>query len=627
VRVGDIIDYAYSVNGENPILGGRFVNTLLLGLSQPIRLLRCRLLWPAGRTLQLRNQNADVQPTIRQGGQEREYLWERSQAPALEIEDDTPDWFNPVPRVQLSEFATWEEVARWAVPLYAVGRPFSPELTKQIERWRAESAEPEARFLAALHFVQDEVRYLGIELGPHSHLPHSPSSVYARRFGDCKDKSLLLSTALNALGIEAYPALVNTKVRHVLNTWQPSPFAFDHVIVQAKLGGQTYWIDPTVSLQRGGLSQFYNPDYARALVVREDSRELQEIPQPASYATGITIKEVYTADKLDAPATLEVVTTYLGGQADEMRYRLAQQPLAELGKKYLNYYAANYPSIAADSLPQVLDDPGQNAIVITEQYRIPNFWPEQSQYFFAGRINEELSKPKISRRTQPLSVTHPTAIAQTIEIHTPPGFRIAADSGTIEDEAMRLQYQYTLSNKVIKLDYRFQTRRDHVPAQQVAKHLETIDKIQQAISYRLTRGDAQPGEVSAWALGAVCSLTGLPLIIFGLIRGVRWSRAHRRRKRFTRSRQLAPGAGPETAIRVAVGEDLRRHLHRLRCSCGLPYDRPDAPLQQEGVIFDGQRLTLVHLKCEKCGDGQALYFNRLQADAAHAGGRDGRNGS
>ena len=37
LRVGDIVDYAYTVSGENPVLGGRFAETLYLADRQPIQ--------------------------------------------------------------------------------------------------------------------------------------------------------------------------------------------------------------------------------------------------------------------------------------------------------------------------------------------------------------------------------------------------------------------------------------------------------------------------------------------------------------------------------------------------------------------------------------------------------------
>src|SRR5207245_3226925 len=83
-----------------------------------------------------------------------------------------------------------------------------------------ESAEQ--RVLQALRFVQDEIRYMGVEIGVNSHMPYSPATVVKRRYGDCKDKTLLLITMLRALGISARPALVSTTYRSHVTDYQPT---------------------------------------------------------------------------------------------------------------------------------------------------------------------------------------------------------------------------------------------------------------------------------------------------------------------------------------------------------------------------------------------------------------------
>src|SRR5262249_9186773 len=178
-----------------------------------------------------------------------------------------------------SEFDSWADVVRWALPLYRPSEPLSAELQAQIERWRSSFAQAEDRLIAALAFVQDEVRYTGIELGPYSHQPTPPSIVFGRRFGDCKDKALLLSTVLKRLGIEASPALVNSESRQTIADEQPSPHAFNHVIVVAELDGKRYWFDPTLSPQRGKLAVRYNPSYGFALLIRAGQSDIVSIPQ------------------------------------------------------------------------------------------------------------------------------------------------------------------------------------------------------------------------------------------------------------------------------------------------------------------------------------------------------------
>lgn len=132
VRPGDVIDYAYSVNGDNPVLAGRFADGFSLAHPDTVSLLRVRLLWPAARKLFVRPQQTDVQPSVNEGTDEVEYVWERRDAPGVEYEDSTPAWYNPAPFVQVSEFEMWADVARWAAPLYAPSE-LSPALKAQIE--------------------------------------------------------------------------------------------------------------------------------------------------------------------------------------------------------------------------------------------------------------------------------------------------------------------------------------------------------------------------------------------------------------------------------------------------------------------------------------------------------------
>jgi transglutaminase-like putative cysteine protease len=609
VRPGDVIDYAYSVNGDNPVLAGQYADIFTLARPEPVAYMHARLLWPAARKLSLRALNTDVQPVVKQWGDEVEYLWERRDVPGAVYEDATPAWFDPVPVVQLSEFATWSDVVRWAAPLYQVPVKLSPALTTQIEKWRAELPQPEARLLAARRFVQDEVRYLGIELGPYSHTPTQPDKVFQRRFGDCKDKSMLLVTMLNALGIEAHPALVNTDARHALDTWQPSPYDFDHVIVQAQLNNQTYWLDPTISYQRGPLALATTPPFERALVLSPDTQALIAIPPTPLAQPTTEVHALYRIADFAAPVALTVTTIYRGEDADTMRYRLASESRADLGKDYLNYYADHEPSIEAQELPEIADDESTDTLTITEQYRIPRFWKEAAHTFLAERIGEELSKPNVSRRTMPLRVTHPTNVEQLIEIQLPHRQRVEVSDETVEDEALAFTAAVTTTDNVVKLHYTLRTKQGAVAAQDVARHLAIIDEARDLAGYELKQGP--PVRAAGFsrlldALFAICLLGVGLLVVYGWLKRRRAAaRAFVNVAAHSRAR-ARPGAQPETAIRLTTETEINRYVADVSCrGCGR---RAPTPAAQQGLIYDDQRLIVVQLECDSCRHNQDMYF-------------------
>src|SRR5947209_18413650 len=86
VRPGDVIDYAYSVNGDNPVLAGNYADVFTLAKGDPVDYLHARLLWPSARKLFVRPQQTDVQPAVNQLGDETEYVWERRDVPAVDVE-------------------------------------------------------------------------------------------------------------------------------------------------------------------------------------------------------------------------------------------------------------------------------------------------------------------------------------------------------------------------------------------------------------------------------------------------------------------------------------------------------------------------------------------------------------
>ena len=65
--------------------------------------------------------------------------------------------------------------------------------------------------MLALQFVQNKIRYVSLSFGSNAYHPHHPDEVLQNRYGDCKDKSLLLLSLLRAAGIQAWPALVFLK--------------------------------------------------------------------------------------------------------------------------------------------------------------------------------------------------------------------------------------------------------------------------------------------------------------------------------------------------------------------------------------------------------------------------------
>lgn len=490
VRVGDAIDYAYSRKGRNPVFGDHFACDIPVEMSAPADRLVTRLVWPKGRPLYARPHGCTVQPRLMPGKDMLEYAWDLRQVPAVPFEDSLPLWCDPQPWVQLSEFKTWSEVNQWALALFQINQPFSPALARQVADWR-KIPDPEQQVEAALRFVQEQVRYFGIEMGVSGQKPADPSVVFWRRFGDCKDKALLFVSILRALGIEAYPVLVNAGQGRAIENWLPSAEAFDHCIALAQFGGRTYWLDATMNYQRGPLEAHYLPPYERGLVIAPRTSGLSVIPR-ASGATRTTTSEYFHLRGKTEPAELQVVTVAEGRDAESLRQLFAETKRSDIEKNYTHAYSELYPGIKMSSPVELTDDEVQNRVQTTQYYVINQAWTALERGrkyrcdFYASALAAELRAPVDKERKWPLGIGFPEHRLLRTEVILPEAWPAESERKFINDPAFSFQKASRLSGNKLVMEYEYQSLGDVVAPDQMARYLENINQCSQLLTDSLT---------------------------------------------------------------------------------------------------------------------------------------------
>jgi transglutaminase-like putative cysteine protease len=612
VRPGDVVDYAWSVTGVNPILGDHRSEWLTLGLEVPVRRLRQRLVWPSARPLFLRPHATDLKPQVEAAGADRAYTWERVDAPAVRTENGAPSWFDPYPYVVANDFADWGAVARWATGVFAAQDRGSPELRALAKQWKAESRDASEAARRAVRFAQDDVRYLGLEMGPHSHRPHQPGEVLAQRFGDCKDKAWLLVSFLREMGLDAAPALVNTDARRGLDDAAPSPFAFDHAIVELRLPAGTVWVDATHAHQGGRLEDAVPPGYERALVLRPETAALAVIPKGPLARPELLVEEVYTLRDGGA-ARLEVTSTYRGRQADELRAGLSESSRTSIADGYLAHYQAEDDDVKAVGPPRFEDDREENVIVARESYDLPTFWKTGWRTFYAWVLDERLSSPGKRARTAPLAVAHPVNVAHTIRLVAGTAIDRPAERLAVEGEAFVARKEARVAGSTLTLDYSYRSRADALAPDKVRAHAAEVEKAQAALSYRLSSsalrsrfGAGNGGEgddpAALWV--------GLTLIVL-VAAAVVWSagtswRQRRRRQAYTRLIAVTEGEGPSFP-RVA-GDRASAEADALARNCRCGESLAGAAVEWQALSYGGARLSLATLRCPECGREQHVYY-------------------
>ena len=493
VRKGDRIEYAYSVEGFNPVFKGKFSMSVQTQYGAPIGHLLYRVVCPANRTLQIKNKLTDKEPEIVQQGKDRIYQWEFNEVPALRPQDNLPSWYDPFPAIMISEYSSWNEVCQWEKPLFTPKTQLSAGLKKKIEEIRSISGGNEEKAaLASLRFVEDEVRYMGIEMGVNSHKPHDPDQIFAQRFGDCKDKTFLLCTILTNLGIEAAPVFINTTDKQEILNCLPTPLAFDHVTVRARLGGKYYWFDPTISFQRGGLKDISYPDYKCGLVLTDTTTGPSMIPlqDPGQ----VLAKEMFTIKDTHGPATLEVVTRYTGSFADDLRSEVNSNTRSDLQQTYLDFYNGYYEGTKVSDSLRIVEDDKDGAITTYEYYKINKLWTtekgENKAAFDGLLISSLIKKPKEHERTMPIALTYPAHYIEEIQIRVPDDWHFEEQPAEIRSPSFLFMASTSATDRQVNIKYEYKALKDHVSVGDAADFLKDHDKLKGELGYELTEGSS-----------------------------------------------------------------------------------------------------------------------------------------
>jgi transglutaminase-like putative cysteine protease len=518
VRVGDIVEFAYTVRGTNPVFGGRLSGWFDLQKRRPVQRLHARLLWPAGRPIYMTPHNLTTQSIVTTTDGLTEYSWDGPAAATPEVDSSAPGWYDPTQWVEWSEFKDWNAVARWAEPLYRVPGALDESLRKEVARISMVAHDDRQQVREVLRFVQGEIRYLGIEIGAGSHAPSAPATVFKRRFGDCKDKSLLMLTLLHALGIEARAALVNTRTTRAVESLQATPNAFNHVLVRVKLGTEYYWLDPTRAPQAGSLERIVQADFGVALVVDSSSSGLTAMRTAAPNRDRRTVGALFdaTSDAIEVDYT--ITTSGEGLAAEDIRSYLSARKREEVQQDYLNYYARYYPSIAAKAPLQVTDDTEANRITVVERYLIREFWQRANgrqrleAHVYAPDVSDRLQMPKDRKREAPLHVRHPIEFEQTTEVRLPEAWAIKPEKFALNDPVFSFEREISYQKMTLTLVHRYVSRADHVTARDVERYAGELQKARDEIDYVLYRSDPaqradDPANGINWPVAFIAVLT------------------------------------------------------------------------------------------------------------------------
>ncbi len=496
IRKDDLIDFAYSIVGFNPIYGNTINWIQALQSYKPIDRLRIRILYGKERELDYVCHKCDSIKISKSDSDLYKVIEITSDnVTAIEPEENMPAWISPYAYFELTSFKSWIEVDQWAQEVFKLDR--EPKLDEVYAEVFTGNETTDEKINKLIDYVQDEIRYMGVESGIGSIKPSAPETVVSHRYGDCKDKSLLLVSLLRQTGVvKAWPVLVNTYLKHGIADALPGTNLFNHCIVKFEYNDSIYWVDPTNFLQGGNFRTISNYDHGRVLVIGQPNDSLALMaPRPVESSMHFTYQ--FDSPSFDEPVTLTCTSHRKGMFADQRRVVDQMTSSKDMSDEFLKDLRNTFPSVELAADPEFFDDPVNNEFKIIHHIRIKDFWKvsegsvNKNQIFYTllfepFDVQSWLQFGQCMQRKYDVFIFHPFEITQKYIFNCPKRLNYIDTTDEFDTDAYTYKESFVQTKpNSIQTGYSFRTKTNSITPEQFIKVCEVQNEIKDGLKFTL----------------------------------------------------------------------------------------------------------------------------------------------
>lgn len=300
---------------------------------------------PADYDIRFKQFNYAGQPVIANDGSKKTYTWVLKNYKALKHEIFQPSSVEITPNVYIApvnfsisgysgSMDTWQNLGKFILTLNS-GRDVLPDKVKQDIHALTDTIKDQKEKIKKLYnYLQNNTRYISVQLGIGSWQPFDAKYVATNRYGDCKALSNYMVSILKEAGIKANYVLVKAGDRVSNGLWDdfPAPY-FNHAIACIPQGKDTMWLECTSQDNPAGYMGSFTGN-REVLLVGDDGGHVVNTPIYTS-KENLQLRKINAV--IDAEGNLGAdLNTHLTGIQQELQHALIHNATKEERDKYLN---------------------------------------------------------------------------------------------------------------------------------------------------------------------------------------------------------------------------------------------------------------------------------------------------
>ena len=381
------------------------------------------------------------------------YTWELQNLPPIPFEPKSPRITSLAPRVAISfyspadkpspnfkTFTKWSQVSYWLSELHDPQSSPNDLLAEKTRQLTANAHTEIEKLRAIASFVQS-IRYIAIAIGVTrggGMRPRTAAEVFAKSYGDCKDKANLMRAMLKVLNITSYPVGIYSGDPDYVRAEWPSPNQFNHCIIAIKVSDETQAATIVTDPKLGRLLIFDATDDdttigdlpgdeqgSWALVVAGESGSLMRMPV-TPVESNVLERKIEASLSADGSLAVTIQENANGQWASGYRSEFRHLARPDYQKAIENWITAGAAAAKINKV-EPRDDAGAGRFNLDIDFVAPSYGQ-----LMQGRLM--VFKPTIVSRREALALTdakrkHPvvltaTAYSETLQLKLPSGFDV-----------------------------------------------------------------------------------------------------------------------------------------------------------------------------------------------------------
>ncbi len=490
IRVGDFLDIASTDVTQQARIPNRASGIFPTVAVYGAQLFRLRIRYPDGVGMQFSapgigtnlTENRDPDGMLVK-------MIESRDTNSLKISMLAAPWHSQVTCLEWSNYRDCSDVSDSVYRLWApiIERSQqTDEITNVARQIYENNPTEQKRIDATIRFVQNEIRYLSLSEGIRSLVPEDPVAVLSKRYGDCKDKSILLVTLLRRMNIQAWPALVSVQKRHTVEQMHPMERAFDHAIASVLCEGKMYWVDPTISCQGGHLTNRCALPHGAALPILDGGNDLVSLPALGQDSDELCLNEELRieGDRLH----IELRSVFKGTAADSIRHQLQSLGNRRFSEALKSSLEPFYPNIAELNEPIIEDLVDDNQVLLTERYQSDIPLEEIPNYGACLRLSAHVIGPRIeqlpSEHELPVSIPlpFPCTLKHNIKFHHSLGLKWPLETIRIDGPGFNFEHSTSATSSVVEYTFSYQSIKETIQSNQLAEYESSTSQVFQNLT-------------------------------------------------------------------------------------------------------------------------------------------------